>query len=310
MKRNFLIIIGVLALAILACTASEKATIEAAFATDEAINAEETKSAIIIESTMRAIDAATATADFVTADASRKETAEAEFYFATETPSPPTVSPITATISTPSPPIDVTPTCTGTQHTLPVTATVRFPVPPNASLQQADDGSISIDFPVDNQSTFDTWQSFIGENYLTNSTSSYSTDSSGKNFDWQIDLRFPPGTQMIPLADRQTEFLYSPVPWKDVPADDTTVTRLSIIEMPLPPNGTEPQYSDDGQVVINFSVNDKAAFDGWVQFMNSNFISGGTSYDTPFTEGTLEFNFPISTTIEVTNTVWIITVPR
>lgn len=316
MKRQISIIISVLILAILACTASEKSTAINAFATQDAENAEETQVAMMIEATAEAeeataikIDAATVEAEYATAEAEEATATAQTFVTATDTPKPDS-SPITATIGTPPPPIDVTPVSTTTKQTLPLTATVRFPVPPKAMLQQADDGSVSIDFLVDNQSTFDTWQNFIGENYLTDSSSSYSTGSDGKNFDWQINLRFPPGTQMTPLADGQTEFLYSPVPPEEVPADDTAVTLPDVIEMPLPPKGTEPQYLDDGQVVINFSVNDKAEFDGWVEFMNSNFIPGGTSYDTPFTSGDLGFNFPEGTTIEKTDTAWIITLPR
>lgn len=183
-------------------------------------------------------------------------------------------------------------------------------MPPNANLQQADDGSVSINFPVEDQTAFDTWSAFVNDNYLKNSTISYATGSDGKNFDWKIGLFFPPDTQMTPFADGQTEFLYSPVPQDDVPADDTAVTQPDIIEMPLPPKGTEPQYLDDGQVVINFNVNNKTDFDGWVEFMQENHILGGTSYDTPFTHGELGFNFPEGTTIEMTDTAWIMTVPR
>ena len=316
MKRQFLIIIGVFLLAILACTNSERVAIEqySATATADAATTEagyitaEAKDAK--EATAEAIDIATIVADNATAEAEDATATAQTFVTATDTPEPGT-SPITGTIGTPPPPIDVTPTCTGTQHTLPITATVQFPIPPNANLQQAEDGSISMNFPVENQSEFDNWLEFINENYLNlSSNTSYSTDSSGKNFDWRIGLLFPPNTQMTELADGQTEFLYSPVPPEDIPADGTAVTLPSVIEMPLPPEGTEPQYLDDGQVTINFSVNDKAEFDKWVQFMTDNHILGGTSYDDPFTSGELGFNFPAGTTIEITDTAWIITKPQ
>lgn len=321
MKRQFLIIVSVLILTILACigsdnpTESQKSTTEAENATTEAL----ITTAIAKDATTEAQENATVEADIeaenATAEAERRETAEAEFYFATETPAsatstPNETNPITNTLSPPdAPPISVTPTCTGTK-TIPISQTLLFPVPPNANLQQADDGSITIAFSVEDQNAFDTWSEFINDNFLTNSTFSYSTDASGKNFDWKIGLFFPPDTQMTPLADGQTEFRYSPMPQEDIPADDTAIMLPDIIEMPLPPDGTEPQYLDDGQVVINFSVNDKTEFDGWVEFMQENHIIGGTSYDDPFTEGTLGFNFPEGTTIEISDTAWIITLPR